>query len=98
MKNFTTQAELMKLKEDLEEWDNIFDNRMKGRLSSAAMEEIHRLYTEGRARADPRLVDQRAVHAIRNRAGKGQRGHLAASAFSGGSVARNDSGNDSHGL
>lgn len=47
MKNFITQKELMSIKEDLNGISNDSSDSQHARLSTAAIEEIHQMYTEG---------------------------------------------------
>jgi hypothetical protein len=49
MRNFVTQRELMNLKEEMSHFEEEQGLRSTGRLSSAAIEEIHKMYTEGKS-------------------------------------------------
>ena len=45
--NFVSQLELMNLKQDMEDTSGNISEKVGGRISTRAVEEIHQMYTEG---------------------------------------------------
>jgi hypothetical protein len=82
-KNFRTQRELMKMQEDMTPEGVYTDNSHAGRLSTQAVEEIHKLYTEGKPldKCNGRMVDPGTLHAIRSQTPTNQNLDLDAATF-----------------